>query len=146
MKTFTSALLLALFLIGCETVPSQSEAIWESWDDEQPQQVWPTDPFGTLHVVDAMPVYDLGQLPPQKYSVLGFIHVHTVGAPGQIGAVNEHTVVTEARKRGGQAALLSKKPRTPLQPVVQTTDYLVVKFEKEPLPAALNFIKPSALV
>ena len=40
----------------------------------------------------------------------------------------------------GQAALLSKKPKTPLQPVVQTTDYLVVQFEKEPLQAALELI------
>lgn len=126
---------------GCETVPAQSEAIWESWDEDQPQQNWPTDSFGTLHLVDGMPVYDLGQLPPQKYSVLGFIHVNTVAAPGQSGAVNERMVVAEARRRGGQAVLLSKRPRPPLQPVVQQTDYLVVKFEKDPLRAALELIE-----
>lgn len=127
-------------LTGCETVPAQSEAMWESWDDEQPQQVWPTDQFGTLHLVDGMPVYDLGQLPPQKYSALGFIYVNTVAAPGQSGAVDERMVVAEARRRGGQAALLSKKPKPPLQPVVQQTDYLVVKFEKDPLRSALELI------
>lgn len=130
----------AFAFTGCETVPAQSEAMWESWDDEQPQQVWPTDQFGTLHLVDGMPVYDLGQLPPQKYSVLGFIHVNTVAAPGQSGAVDERLVVAEARRRGGQAALLSKRPKPPLQPVVQMTDYLVVKFEKDPLRSALELI------
>jgi hypothetical protein len=129
-----------LAFTGCETVPAQSEAIFVGWDEGPAQQVWPTDPCGTLHLVDGMPVYDLGQLPPQKYSVLGFIHVNTVAAPGQSGAVNEHAVVAEARRHGGQAVLLSKKPRPPLQPVVQQTDYLVVKFEKDPLRSALELI------
>ena len=128
-----------LFFTGCETV-AQSELVWESWDDEQPQKIWPTDPFGTLHLVDGMPVYDLGQLPPYKYSVLGFACVRAVASPGQPSLTDELAVVKLAREHAGQAVLLSRRPPPPLHSQLQQTDYLVVKFEKDATRAALELI------
>jgi len=126
---FSFGLLLALTLLpGCISLPPQTQLEWETFADDQKE--WSTSTAGFLHIVDGFPIYGLGQVPPQPYQVLGIVHVTTVCAPGQSGAFDERLVAELARLKEGQAALLMKCPATSLQPRLQQTDYLVVKFKK----------------
>jgi hypothetical protein len=137
---FSFGLLLALtMLTGCISLPPQTQVEWETFADDQKE--WPTSNAGLLHIVEGFPVYGLGQVPPQPYQVLGIVHVTTVSAPGQSGAFDERTVTELARQKEGQAALLMKRPvAAALQPRLQQTDYLVVKFNKNSRAIVLELI------
>ena len=137
-KTLFPFILGISLLAGCVSLPPQVQVEWETFADDQ--RAWPTSDAGLLHVVDGFPVYGLGQVPPQPYQVLGIIHVTTVGAPGQSGAFDERLVVSRAREKDGQAALLMKRPAASTMPQLQRTDYLVVSFNKNSQAVVLDLI------
>ena len=125
-----------LLLAGCVTIGPANEVQWIAHEEEQ--QAWPTREFGFLHVVDGFPIYDLDQLPPCPYDVLGILRLTSTPTSGNPRAVGESMVVKRARQQEGQAALISKKALPSAEFHVEKTDYLVIKFKTNRVEAVFD--------
>jgi hypothetical protein len=130
-------LLLPLCLLGgCTTASIKPQAQFVAFDE--PQQSWPMQPWGLVHLVDGFPVYGLHQYPPQPYEVRGVISV-SAGRDNPTSQA-EHLVVQRARQEGAQAAICIPPPG-PLNRLAEPRqDFLVIAFKTNGLAAVLERI------
>jgi hypothetical protein len=137
-KTIVASLACIAWLVlgGCSTPKLTTQLAWRECDE--PQQEWPTRPFGLLHSVDGFPIYGLNQFPPDPYEVRAIIQATTAAAARSDAAERERAVVKLAREIGGHAALTAKSsgPSAP----VQETSYLVISFKTNALANAVDRI------
>ena len=133
--TFVAGVVL-LLLTGCMTIGPANDVQWIVQEEEQ--RDWPTREFGFLHVVDGFAIYELDQLPPCPYDVLGILRLTATPTSDNPRAVGESLVVKRARQQDGQAALISKKDLPAADFHVQKTDYLVIKFKTNRVEAVFD--------
>ena len=125
-----------LWLASCLT-PQPATGLRYAVLDE-PQQAWPTQQWGLMHVVDGFPIYGLEQFPPVPYEMRGILSVSTDRPLSDPNA--ERRVVERARKEGGEAAILCKHELPGTRLGVEQTDYLVIQFKTNALRSVLERI------
>ena len=130
---------LLLMSAGCVTIGPANDVQWIAQEEEQ--QAWPTREFGFLHVVDGFPIYELDQLPPCPYDVLGILRLTSTPTSDNPRAAGESLVVKRARQQDGQAALISKQPLPAADLHVEKTDYLVIKFKTNRVEAVFDRVE-----
>jgi hypothetical protein len=129
-------LLAVLILAGCATPVGREQVQFVSF--EEPQQTWPTQRWGILHVVDGFPIYALNQLPPEPYDVKGF--VYATPDRGEPPEKLERAVVATARAEQAEGAIVTKS-RAPANRLDSgATEYLVIQFKTNALAAVLERI------
>jgi hypothetical protein len=126
----------ALLLPGCATPVSRPQVDFISF--EEPQRNWPTHEWGLMHRVDGFPIYALNQLPPAPYEIRGFIY--TAPEAGESSAQLESAVVRQARREGGEAAMVTREHARASPLDRAETDYLVIQFKTNALASVLDRI------
>lgn len=126
----------ALLLTGCATPVSRPQVDFISF--EEPQRNWPTQEWGLMHQVDGFPIYALNQLPPAPDQIRGFIY--TAPEAGESSGQLESAVVRQARREGGEAAMVTREHARANPLDRSETDYLVIQFKTNALASVIDRI------